>query len=171
MRRELIALNLYETNDDPIELNDYSSGSHAVYLRANPSKSRFVYYKTDEETKEEPRCDYILFAPDRTDVATRFIELKGDDYRRQKRCCSTEWDHGFHQLLVTFEKYREYLQTSERVLFVLSVAIEKKRIAARFKQYKRYKELLNMLMLTIEDAVPEWIAVLYKDEYDELDCE
>jgi hypothetical protein len=159
MRYELVQLTRYNTNDDPIELDDYSSGSYALYQAHNPSRKRFIYYKPDEQRLPEPRCDYILTSNNDFESMSCFIELKGGDESRQKRCCRTEWDHAFHQLVCTYFEYMEYIDSEkERLVFVLCTAIERKRIAARFRKYKWYKYLL--------ENVPGQIILLCKNEYD-----
>lgn len=159
MRCELVQLTRYETCDNPIELDDYSSGSYAIYQAYNPALKTFVYFKPDEYQTMKPRCDYILTNIKDPDIVSRFIELKGGDLQRQKRCCRTEWDHAFHQLECTYREFEEYIDLhEERIIFVLCTSIEKKRVAARFKNYTWYKKLR-------ENIVGE-ILILYKDDLD-----
>ena len=160
----MIMLNKYETDDHPIKLEDRSSGSYAEYLRNNPSRALYIYFKPDEEETTEPRCDYLLCSPE-PGFAARFIELKGGDIPRQAKCCKTEWDHAFHQLLSTFNKLSVYLEPTEEAIFVLSTSIERKRISARFTQYRYYKKL--QAMLHDNDTVVKKILILYENEDDQ----
>lgn len=168
MRCELIDLNKYEAADDPVELDDYSSGSYAVYRAHNPARKSFVYFEPDEAEVNEPRCDYILTSEGDVDFATRFIELKGTDAQRQNsRCCSSEWDHAFHQLSSTFDAFKQYMEEHERILFVLCTSTEKKRVVAQLKKYSEYRRLKEKLLVNgLYDFTD--VRLFYKDEYDRL---
>ena len=159
MRYELVQLMRYDTCDNPIELDDYSSGSYAVYRANNNSRMKFIYFMPDEKRLTEPRCDYVLTNVTFPDTSSRFIELKGKDVPRQKRCCKTEWDHAFHQLVCTYREFVSYLNLpDEKVVFVLCTSIEKKRIAARYRNYKWYKEL--------RENISSELLILYKGDID-----
>ena len=161
MRRDLIPSRYaeYKTCDNPIELDDESSGSHAVYLAHNPNHETFYYYKPDEHKPSEPRCDYFLIS-NSIDITPRFIELKGSDKSRMGKSGLTEWGHAFHQLYNTYEEFKTYIDSKEMV-FVLCTSIDdRKRTSARYKKYKWYKKLQNM---------PGKIIVLYRDDYDVFD--
>ena len=160
-RYALIPLERYETSDDPIELDDDCNGSNALYRAANTRRITFVYFKPDQQQPAEPRCDYVLVSKVEQCIPPRFIELKGGDIQRQRRCCKTEWDHAFHQIFNTFQEYETYINTeSESVIFVLCTSIEKRRIAARFTNYKWYK--------TLQRVTFGEIKILYRDDYDTL---
>lgn len=161
MRTELIHLEISKTDCNPVELDDYSSGSYAVYLAINEANSTFLFFRPDEKHTLEPRCDYILTSKDNLNFASRFIELKGGDIPRQSRCCRTEWDHAFHQLACTYEAFKPLIDSSvESVVFVLCTSIEQRRIAARFKNYKWYKKL--------QQTANSDIKILYKGDFDIL---
>ena len=161
MRYELVQLSRYETCDNPIDLDDYSNNSYAVYRANNPLGREFIYFRPDEERKGEPRCDYILTEKAKPAIASRFIELKGDNLPRQGRCCRTEWDHAFHQLVCTYMEFADYIdRNEERAIFILCTSIEEKRVAARFRNYRWYKQL--------RESISEEIVILYKPDYDIL---
>ncbi|MDR1706357.1 MAG: hypothetical protein LBS19_17020 [Clostridiales bacterium] len=155
----LIPLTGYKTSDNPIVLDDYSSGSYALYQAHNPSRKEFIYFIPDEERLGEPRCDYILMSAADIQFTTRFIELKGEDLPRSRRCCRAEWDHAFHQLACTYQEFEKYKSSgNEGVIFILCTSIEKKRVMARFKNYRWYKY--------IRENYNGEIYVLYRDDYD-----
>jgi len=163
MRRELISLHHteYETCENPIELDDESSGSHAVYMAHNPDYKMFYYYRPDENRSSEPRCDYVLIFSTLC-IAPRFIELKGSDKSKAGKSSLTEWGHAFHQLYCTYEEFKAYIDIQgEDVIFVLCTSIDNiKRTSARFKQYKWYRKL---------QSIQGKIVVLYRDEYDSFE--
>jgi len=132
----------HETNDNPIILDDYLSGSYAEYHAKNPSNQRFYYYMPDEDRLHVPRCDYVLLA-DTPSINPRFIELKGGDYSRKKGCCKTEWGHAFHQLYCTYDEITRYIDPAEPIVFVLCTSLNRPP-AARYKSYPWYKKLQNL---------------------------
>jgi len=98
----------YETVDNPIKLDDHTSGSRAVYTMDNPNYSQFYYYLPEEQHLQEPRCDYLLVNANST--VLRFIELKGNDGEKDNaKCCNGRWEHGFHQLCCTYDHFKSYI--------------------------------------------------------------
>jgi len=161
MLYKLIQLEQYEISDDPIELNDYSSGSYALYKAINTHHLVFIFFRPDQRRETEPRCDYILVSKDDQCIPSRFIELKGDNQPRKERCCKTEWDHAFHQLFCTYQGYETYIDTQiEKIIFILSTSIEEQRIAAKFKKYRWYRML--------QEVACGEIKVLYRNDYDTI---
>jgi len=164
MRLELVSLLKIQISTNPIELDDYSSNSYAVYCAANNEQKLFIYFKPDEMRATEPRCDYILVCDE--DKTVRFIELKGSDlYYTCKNGCKSEWQHAFHQLLATYEAYTVYIDSEKDLVKMLLCTSayrdrnDMRRSSTRYKQYKYYKKAL------IYGITP---SVLYRDEIDEL---
>lgn len=162
MNWKLVSLTWQTTREKQIALDDISHNSIAVYLAVNPDEKEFKYAQPDEFRQEDPRCDYLLTSCDEAPPITRFIELKGNDLpRRTNRCCRTEWDHAFHQLVTTYDAYREDLELGEQFLFILSTSIEKKRVAAtRYKKYKWYR--------TIRENLNHDVKILYREDKDSI---
>jgi len=163
MHLGLIRLTRYETCKNPIELDDYANGCYALYQAENPCEKTFYYFEPDreEENSNEPRCDYILTTDDNSLIATRFIELKGDNKKRNKKCCADEWEHAFHQLYSTYCKYAECIQPNEKYTFILCTSIEKGRInAPLFTKSAWYRKL--------REDISGGITVLYDGECDTL---
>jgi hypothetical protein len=163
MRLELISLTQYKTDDDPIELDDYSSNSLAVYKASNPDKKTFVYFEPDEYRLPEPRCDYVLTCKNDPYFAARFIELKGDDLHRtvkKYQCCKTEWEHAFHQLFSTFKSLELYMDLpNEMYKFILCTSRNIKP-TTRYRTYQWYRD--------INENLNAEIIILYRDEFDLL---
>jgi len=146
LRIELINLDKYVISENPIILDDYSSGSYAVYYAINKNEKTFLCFMPDEERGFEPRCDYLMLGNE--DNTIRFIELKGVDSTVEKKCCPSIWAHAFHQLIATYEAY-EYLIDFENDIMKMILCTsankirlhDKKRSATRFEQYKYYKKI------------------------------
>jgi len=158
LRTELIDLTKYTASSNRIELDDYSSGSYAVYCAANDDEKTFFLYETDRLRGPEPRCDYLLVC--HADHTVRFIELKGIDHSYScKEGCMSTWAHAFHQLIATYEAYDYLIDYEDKVGMVLCTSVARGRIAARYKNYKYYKRMQNrgiapkVLCAEEEDAV------------------
>jgi len=163
MCRQLIPsqYSVYSIQDNPIELDDISSGSYAVYLANNPNQEHVFVYTPDEYRLPDPRCDYFLTSSS-SNITPRFIELKGSNKPR-RGCCENEWGHAFHQLYCTYEEFKRYIfSQDERFIFVLCISMERGRSVANFAKYTWYKELQNL-------SHAQKIIVLYSGEYDNLD--
>lgn len=156
---QLISLEKCRDNSPELILDDFSSGSEAVYVLENPGCLEVVYCCPDELRGEEPRCDYLLYIHKRNLV--KFVELKGADSSGSGHsCCSTSWEHGFHQLEATYWAYRSLLDEKDVKDFVLSTVLPRERINARYKRYARYMRLREMAQGNV--------SILGRDESDEL---
>jgi len=163
LRIELIGLTKYTISSNPIELDDYLNRSYAVYCAINSSGKTFYYFMPDEARGPDPRCDYLLVCDE--DCSARFIELKGADLSSGSDCCKNIWAHAFHQLAATFEEYKTLIDSEKDVVkMILCTSVhringEKKRSAARYKQYRYYKKILKF------GIIPK---ILYCDDKDEI---
>jgi hypothetical protein len=161
MRLEMSQLTPYETNEDPLVLDDIISGSKAAYCLINANRRTFIYFKPDEFKNEKPRCDFILTGKDNPGFITRFIELKGTDKRRRRLGSASEWDHAFHQLFCTFMSSDLHInRQAGSVKFILctSVSKDESRVSLRYTGYAWYREL--------RESLNTQVTILYRDEAD-----
>lgn len=172
MLYQLINLEKYMDMSEEISLDDFSSGSSAIYFLKNPECLKVNYCcpdraegmeggqktgKGQDPQRKEPRCDYLLYISQVNLV--KFVELKGIDSKDTNHsCCSTSWEHGFHQLEATYEAYRSFLDQRDTAHFILCTVLPPSRISDRYKSYTRYRRLRESAK----------VSILGADEWDEL---
>jgi len=158
-----------EVSCDPILLEDYAGEAGAEYRANNPNAKVFSYCEPDKadvankaKARPEPRCDYLLVG--KTDKSVRFIEMKGHDiFSNDCALCKNTWAHGFHQLITTYDAYKDYCAPDDSLGFILCTSIKVDAEKGRFPNYKRHKRYLE---ITQRFGSPP--RVLYFGEADEV---
>jgi len=154
LRTQLISMMEYTVSDKSFVLDDYSSGSRAVYCAVNNDKKSFCYYEPDKPPGAEPRCDFLLVCL--SDHIVRFIELKAilKDYGG---CCGNTWAHAFHQLFATYYAYYGFIDHEKDIVKMILCTSMVKRSRAKLEHYRYYKKIREC------NITPQ---ILYADQED-----